>query len=261
MSFGMVAAGLGAAASVKSLTSKSGGGGGSTASKEPWAEAAPWLKNNVTKGEQLQGDYEAQPFNALQQTAYQNAFGDIDNYRQNFMPSMMQFASGLLGPGFQMPQSYSAAGMQQQGSGGGSPGMMTVGGQGQGGQRQQFSPEQQAIAGQFIRDNIGNPGLIKQEAARYGLSNADLLGAAQTVDPNIGMGQVDQYMGRQDPQYARPSFGRIDWNTAAPRARPIAPPAPAAAGSESEEQRARREQEEAYWQYMDRTSAGSGTGE
>lgn len=256
MSFGMVAAGLGAAASIKSLSSKGGGGGGSSASKDPWGPVAPWLENNVTKGEQLQADYEAQPFNQLQMTAYQNAFGDIDNFRQNLMPSLMQQAAKGI-PGFQLPASYSGAAMQ---GGGGPSGFMTVGGQGQGGQRQQFSPEQQAIAGQFIRDNIDNPGAIKQQADRYGLSNADLLGAARTVDPNIAMGQVDQFMGRQDPMYARPAFGLIDWNTVAPRARPIAAPAAAAQAPLTDDQR-RREEEKAYWEYMDRTSAGSGTGE
>lgn len=256
MTMGIVATGLSAAAAAKSLMSKPGGGGGSSASKDPWGPVAPWLENNVEKGEQLQNAYEAQPFNQLQMTAYQNAFGDIDNYRQNLMPALMQQAAKGI-PGFQLPASYSGAAMQ---GGGGPSGFMTVGGQGQGGQRQQFSPEQQAIAGQFMRDNIDNPGLIKQQAAKYGLSNADLLGAAQTVDPNIAMNQVDQFMGRQDPMYARPAFGLIDWNTVAPRARPIAPPAPAAPGTETEEQRRRREEEEAYLQYMDRTSAGAGTG-
>jgi len=243
--------------------SSKGGGGSASASKDPWGPAAPWLESNIQKGQDLQSQYEAQPFNHLQQTGYQNAFSDIDNYRQNLMPALMQYATKGL-PGFQMPASYSSPQgfmtVSGQGSAPGAPqGLMTV--SGQGGQRQQFSPEQLAIAGQFIRDNIDNPGLIKQEAAKYGLSNADILSAAQTVDPNIAMNQVDQFMGRQDPQYARPAFGLIDWNTVAPRVRPKAPPAPAAPGSETEEQRRRREEEAAYWDYMDRTSAGSGTGE
>lgn len=352
LSAGAIASGLSAAASIKSLTSKpGGGGGGSTAGKEPWSEVAPWLKNNVKKGEELQEQYEAQSFNALQQTAYQNAFGDIDNYRNSFMPSMMQFAGGLLGPNFQMPAAYTAAGMQQQqlqqgGGGMGGGGQWPGGGGGGGGwggsgmfgnvpaqagpawsteqlqgagnfmrdnidnpdlirqeasrlglsnrdllsaartvdpnismsqvsqymgredpqygqpygSRPRWSPEQVQGAGSFIRDNIENPALIKQEAARYGLSNADLLNAAQTVQPGITLGQVEQYMGRRDPQYARPSFGRIDWNTVGPRL-PAAPaPVAAVPGAETEEQRIKREQEEALARYAENTSAGTAGG-
>lgn len=256
MSFGMVAAGVGAAASIKSLTSKSGGGGSSTASKEPWAEAAPWLKDNIKKGQDLQRRYEEQPFNPLQQTAYQNAFSDIDNYRQDFMPAMMQYASGLMGPGFKLPQSYAPGGQGAPAQG--SPGLMTVSGQGQGGSGFSQTPEQAAVTGQWIAANADNPALIKQHAQRYGMSNADLLQAAQSVDPNMTTAQVEQYMGRRDPQYARPAFGLIDWNSAGMRG-PVAPaPAPApAAESDSEAQRRKREEEEAYWRYADATSAGS----
>lgn len=124
MSFGVVATGLTAAGAAKSLF---GGGGGSTASKEPWSEVAPWLKNNVKKGEQLQGAYEQQPFNALQQTAYQNAFGDIDNFRANLMPALMQQAAGML-PGFKLPASYGPAAVQ----GAFNPGLSASGGGGGG---------------------------------------------------------------------------------------------------------------------------------
>lgn len=333
---------------VSSAMNKSSNGGGSSASasSEPWAEAAPWLKNNVRKGQELQEQYEAQPFNPLQQTAYQNAFSDIDNYRNSFMPSMMQFAGGLLGPNFQMPAAYTAAGMSQHqqqrvqqgaqlGAQWGAAGLLgnvpsragpawsteqlqgagnfmrdnidnpdlirqeasrlglsnrdllsaarTVDpnismsqvsqymgredpqyGQPYGGQPR-WSPEQVQGAGSFIRDNIENPALIRQEAARYGLSNADILSAAQTVNPGISLGQVDQYMGRRDPQYARPSFGLIDWNTVGPRVTANATALAQALANETPEQRRRREEEEylrnSGMYYGGAGDASSGTGD
>lgn len=328
---------------VSSAMNKSSNGGGSSASasSEPWAEAAPWLKNNVRKGQELQEQYEAQPFNALQQTAYQNAFNDIDSYRNSFMPSMMQFAGGLLGPNFQMPGAYTAAGMSQQqqlaaqqgaqlGAQWGAAGLLgnvpSRAGpawsqeqlQGAGnfirdnidnpelirqeasrlglsntdllsaartvdpnismaqvnqymgredpqygspyGGRPRWSTEQLQGAGNFIRDNIENPALIKQEAARLGLSNADILSAAQTVNPGIAMGQVDQYMGRRDPQYARPSFGLIDWNNSFPRVSANATVAAQTQAGETPEQRRRREEEE-YYRMLMMNGAGDGIGD
>lgn len=58
-----------------------------------------------------------------------------------------------------------------------------------------WTDEQIAGAGQWIKDNIENPELVRQEAARLGVSNEDLLRAAHTVDAGITMGQVEDYMG------------------------------------------------------------------
>jgi hypothetical protein len=117
MSFGMVAAGLGAAASVKSLTSKGGGGGGSTASKDPWGPAAPWLEKNLQTGQDLQNYYQQNPFNDMQKTAYQNQFSQNDRFNNELFPALMQQMGGLLGPNFQMPASYKPGGAQAQQAG------------------------------------------------------------------------------------------------------------------------------------------------
>lgn len=58
-----------------------------------------------------------------------------------------------------------------------------------------WTDEQFAGAGNWLRDNLSNPELVKQEVARLGINQDDLLRAAQTQDQNITMGQVQQYMG------------------------------------------------------------------
>jgi hypothetical protein len=70
------------------LMSGDGGGGTQTASKEPWAEAIPWLKQNIQTGQDLQGYYQNNPFNALQQQAYGQLFGQ-NNYLQNAIPGLL----------------------------------------------------------------------------------------------------------------------------------------------------------------------------
>lgn len=93
MSWGAVA---GAAIGVvgTALTSdKNGGAGSSTATKEPWAEAAPWLKNLLAQGQTLNDQYTATPFNAQQQ----QAFGNMANqsaYMQQLTPSLLSQLSG-----------------------------------------------------------------------------------------------------------------------------------------------------------------------
>lgn len=96
-------------------TADSGGGGGGggqqTSKKEPWAEAAPWLNRQITDGQALQDRYSADPFNAQQKTAYQNTFDDLNNYRSNIAPGIMNFATNAMnGPGYQR-QRYARPGM------------------------------------------------------------------------------------------------------------------------------------------------------
>jgi len=109
MAFGLSAGaisliGTGVGAVTGLMGSKGGGGGGGQQvnTKEPWAEAAPWLKRQIKRGEALQDQYEADPFNAQQKTGYQNTFNDIDNYRSNIAPGIMNFANeAMTGGGFQ----------------------------------------------------------------------------------------------------------------------------------------------------------------
>ena len=78
-----------------------GGGGSQTASKEPWAEAAPWIKDNIKTGQDLQRYYQQNPFNSLQQTGYQNQFADLDQFRNQMAPGLMNFANKLMGSNYQ----------------------------------------------------------------------------------------------------------------------------------------------------------------
>jgi hypothetical protein len=167
----------------------SDGGGSQTASKEPWSEAAPMLKYNLKRGQELQKAYEQNPFNSLQQTAYQNQFSNLDRFNNDLTPALMRQISGLLGSNFQLPQSY-----------------------------QQGPQPQQAPTG--------------------------LLSPPQTA---------------QTAQYAKPSFGLIDWTALNPYTNGSIPAEPAKNPAADEEERKRREQEALMQAYMnsERGSAGA----
>lgn len=135
MSLGMVSAGLGALSAANSLFGDGGGGGGQQVSKEPWAEAAPWLKANLKTGQNLQGYYEQNPFNSIQRTAYQNTLGDIDNFRQNVNPGLMAFANRLMNTNYSRTGGNPSQGPMPQG-GRGFPGQAGMAGAVQGGQGQ-----------------------------------------------------------------------------------------------------------------------------
>jgi len=78
-----------------------GGGGGQTASKEPWEAARPWLEENIRTGQDLQRYYQQNPFNPQQQQAYNNIFADQANFRGQIAPGMMDFANRLMGTNYQ----------------------------------------------------------------------------------------------------------------------------------------------------------------
>jgi hypothetical protein len=54
-----------------------------------------------------------------------------------------------------------------------------------------------------MQANMNNPGAIQARAQELGLNNSDLLQAAQTVNPNLTLGNVNQYMGGAAPAMAR----------------------------------------------------------
>ena len=82
-----------------------------TATKEPWSAAAPWLRQQLEQGQNLQAYYQQNPWNNLQQTAYQNTFSDIDQFRNSMAPGLMDFANRLMG------QNYSRGGTPQRAQG------------------------------------------------------------------------------------------------------------------------------------------------
>lgn len=74
-------------------------GGSSSASNEPWAPAQPILKDLLKQGQALGGYYQQNPFNNLQQAAYQNTFADIDNARNSVMPGLLAITNKYLQKG------------------------------------------------------------------------------------------------------------------------------------------------------------------
>ena len=84
-----------------------------TASKEPWKDAAPWLRENIAQGRNLQAYYQHNPFNQPQQTAYQNTFTDLDAFRNSMAPGLMGFANKLMGANYSRGQAGQQMPMQQ----------------------------------------------------------------------------------------------------------------------------------------------------
>lgn len=93
-----------------------------TATKEPWSAAAPWLRQQLEQGQNLQAYYQQNPWNNLQQTAYQNTFSDIDNFRNSMAPGLMDFANRLMGQNYSRggtPQRTQGVGLMSGGQSGG----------------------------------------------------------------------------------------------------------------------------------------------
>lgn len=65
-----------------------GGAGTTTATKEPWAEAAPWLKDNIAMGQSLQNQYASNPFNTQQLAALGN-MGNQTSYMNSLIPDLL----------------------------------------------------------------------------------------------------------------------------------------------------------------------------
>jgi hypothetical protein len=84
-----------------------------TATKEPWSAAAPWLRQQIEQGQNLQAYYQQNPWNNLQQTAYQNTFSDIDQFRNSIAPGMMDFANRLMGTNYSRGGTQPMGNMQQ----------------------------------------------------------------------------------------------------------------------------------------------------
>ena len=85
-----------AGAVVGGLMSDGGGGGQQTASKEPWAPAIKPLTNSLDTGQGLERYYQQNPFNPMQRQGYQNLFSDLDQFRNQISPQLMQFANGMM---------------------------------------------------------------------------------------------------------------------------------------------------------------------
>jgi hypothetical protein len=78
-------------------------GGGQQVSKDPWAPAQKPLQNTLDWGQMLQQYQMQNPWNPMQQVAYQNTFTDLDAFRdQN--NGIMGLANKLMGSNYQRGQ-------------------------------------------------------------------------------------------------------------------------------------------------------------
>jgi len=228
----------------KAMGGGSDSGGSQATDRAPWEPAQPFLKDLIKDGQSLYAKYQQNPFSDTQKTAYQNQFTMNDTFNNQIMPGLLKGFQGLLGPGFGDISSQLSGGLSAR-----NQGLLSSA------STPQYSQDQLQGAGQFIQANLDNPALIKQKANEYNLSNADLLRASQTVAPNATMAGVNEYMGRQDPQYAKPSFGLLDFSQYSRM-----PTAQATAlANETPAQRAAREEQE-YLLWLARQAAGGGSG-
>ncbi len=74
-------------------SSKGGGAGAKSETKEPWLAAQPWLMSNLAQGQILQDAYAKQPFSAAQNAAYNNQ-NNQSAYMGGLVPSLLGQISG-----------------------------------------------------------------------------------------------------------------------------------------------------------------------
>ena len=90
-----------AGAAVGGLMGGDKGGGSSQTTNEPWAPLQKPLINSANTGQDLERYYQKNPFNRLQQQGYQNLFTDLDSFRNQIAPGMMQFANQMMQSDYQ----------------------------------------------------------------------------------------------------------------------------------------------------------------
>jgi hypothetical protein len=70
-----------------------------------------------------------------------------------------------------------------------------------------FTEDQYRQAGEFILANLNDPNVVATRGQELGLSSADILRAAQTVNPNLTAGDVSSYFGNAGLTYKEPTGG------------------------------------------------------
>lgn len=218
MSFAAVAGPI-AGAVVGGLMSD-GGGGQQTQSKEPWEPARKPLINSINTGQRLENYYQQNPFNPLQQTGYQNLFGDLDAFRSQIAPGMMGFANRLMGTNYQRSMGPQGP-MQAMGQ---MPGQM---------------PMQQ--------------NMYQTKPMLMDMGGAMGQGAAQMVPSGGLLGQSGPFMVPQGRAY-----GLLDFVAQNPFTNGGMPEPEKPAGESDEERRRREREEEAARRYMEDEFRGAG---
>ncbi len=102
-------------------------GGSSTGSskseqREPWGPAQGFIKDQIANGQTLSDYYKQNPFNQQQKAGIQNTLTDADQFRNQVLPGLMQFANGAMGGQYQRQKGGAP------GSGGGYGGGIIPGG-------------------------------------------------------------------------------------------------------------------------------------
>ena len=221
-------------------------------SREPWAPAQPWLRQNLQTGQNLQNYYQQNPFNSIQQTSMQNMLGDIDNFRSNINPGMMAFANRLMNSSYSRNGGNSSRGG---GYGGGYGGGM--GGQG-------AMPQGGGDAGGLL-GGMFDAQMAARGAPRETMGDIDhfIAAATGTLGPNASMAAgMQNQSGSRDPFRANPGqmYGLLDWAELNPytATNGVRPPAPPPA-EDAAAARQRETEEEALRRYMEseRRSAGA----
>lgn len=87
------------------------GGQTSTASKEPWEDAAPWIRDNIATGQQLQQHYQQNPFNQIQQQGMQGLLSGYQHQNEQVIPGMLGFANRLMGTNYQRQPTSGSGGL------------------------------------------------------------------------------------------------------------------------------------------------------
>lgn len=188
-----------AGAVVGGLMSDKGGGQTQTQNREPWGPAQQGLKDVLSDATKLREYYKQNPFNQLQQTSYQNLYGDIDNYRQNMAPSMMALSNRLMNSNYQRaPAGSEMGGMLQPeralGAGnyrsGAAMGNSVAGGQGGGGALQ-------GLLGQAGQGHtpLTQGGLLGGISGALGGSGGLMSGQGQDMTQGQGVAQGMQSSG------------------------------------------------------------------
>lgn len=239
----------------------SDGGGGQSVSKEPWADAAPWLRENLRTGQQLQNYYQQNPFNSIQQTSMQNMLGDIDNFRSNINPGLMDFANRLMNTNYSRSGGPGRGGYGGYGGYGGGMGGMQGGG-GMMGPAGYAGPASGGGMGGLFDAQMAARG-----APRESMGDIDqfIASATGTLGPGAmlaaGMQNQSGGKGRGGP-FSAPvgqAYGLLDWAelnpfTAANGIKPEEKPSE----EELEAERRKKEEEDAIRRYMESERGGAG---
>ena len=124
-------------------TNGGAGAQSSSSTRDPWAAAQPYLRQNLQNNANLQAFYQQNPFNQQQKTGYQNQNNLIDQFNGQVAPGLLSMANGLT------TQTYQRARGGAPGSGAGYGGTPQAAGNVQGLLSGPFSMPQQQALGQI----------------------------------------------------------------------------------------------------------------